>query len=148
MEAEDPGTLHPLSNQASINISKGTLKHMSPYRDYGAASPQQLSIPNLASVDFNNKSLEHISPYKNLPPKDRVLPQLKSYRQSFNYSIHEKYIEKVSEELDFRKLVKSIFDKSSDNPYTMAVEMKKQTFQKRKSSDRSNLGDIDSVTPD
>jgi hypothetical protein len=40
--------------------------------------------------------------------------------------LHEKYIDKVSEEIDFRKLVKSIFDKSVDNPYTIAVEMKKQ----------------------
>jgi len=51
---------------------------------------------------------------------------LKSHRQAFNFSLHEKYIDKVSEELDFRKLVKSIFDKSVDNPYTIAVEMKKQ----------------------
>jgi hypothetical protein len=45
----------------------------------------------------------------------------------------------VSEELDFRKLVKSIFDKSVDNPYTLAVEMKKQQFQRRKNSDSSKL---------
>ncbi len=86
-----------------------------------------------------NHSLEHISPYRNLPPKDRLLPSLKSHRQTFNFSLHEKYIDKVSEELDFRKLVKSIFDKSVDNPYTLAVEMKKQQFQRRKNSDSSNL---------
>lgn len=86
--------------------------------------------------------MENISPYKNLPPKDRILPQLKSHRQSFNFSLHEKYIDRVSEELDFRKLVKSIFDKSAENPYTMAVEIKKNAVAKRKNSDRSSL-DLD-----
>ncbi len=61
------------------------------------------------------------SPYANPHPKDRVLPSLRQNKRSFDYNVHEKYIDKVAEELDFRKLVQSIFDKSHDNPYAAAI---------------------------
>jgi len=48
---------------------------------------------------------ESISPYINQHPKDRLLPSLRQNKRSFDYNIHEKYIDKVADELDFRKLV-------------------------------------------
>jgi hypothetical protein len=39
--------------------------------------------------------------------------------------VHEKYIDKVADELDFRKLVQSIFDKTNDNPYAAAIHARR-----------------------
>jgi hypothetical protein len=68
---------------------------------------------------------ESISPYINQHPRDRVLPSLRNNKRSFDYNMHEKYIDKVAEELDFRKLVQSIFDKTQDNPYAAAIQVRR-----------------------
>ena len=64
---------------------------------------------------------EPVSPYVNQHPKDRVLPSLRQNKRTFDFNMHERYIDRVAEELDFRKLVKSIFDKTQDNPYAAAI---------------------------
>jgi hypothetical protein len=65
------------------------------------------------------------SPYANSHPKDRVLPSLRQNKRTFDYNVHEKYIDKVADELDFRKLVQSIFDKTQDNPYAAAIHARR-----------------------
>lgn len=74
--------------------------------------------------------LEAISPYKNMGPQERLLPKLKArlnrHRRNNNLSLHEG----KSEDLDFRRLVQSIFDQTSNNPYASAVERKHRQWQR------------------
>jgi hypothetical protein len=61
---------------------------------------------------------ENVSPYKNSNPHERLLPKLKArmnrMRRNHNLSLHERFLKKAAEEMDFRKLIQSIFDKSNN----------------------------------
>lgn len=87
-------------------------------------------------VTEDEPPLEAISPYKNMGPQERLLPKLKArlhrHRRNNNLSLHEGA---KTEDLDFRRLVQSIFDQTTNNPYATAIERKHRQWQRPEESE-------------
>ena len=76
-----------------------------------------MAMQSNQNVQQDDDGSNRASPYRNLPPKERLLPKLRDrmqkMRKNFNFSIHDRFLQKAAEEMDFKKLISSIFEKST-----------------------------------